>query len=47
MEIANHSKIYPNWDFGYENIPSSNPATTLQNVKSVLKNFAAIVHERP
>jgi hypothetical protein len=22
------SKIYPNWDFWFENIPSGNPATT-------------------
>jgi hypothetical protein len=24
--IARPSKIYPNWDFGSENIPSGNPA---------------------
>jgi hypothetical protein len=24
--IARPSQIYPNWDFGFENIPSGNPA---------------------
>jgi hypothetical protein len=23
--VARHSKIYPNWDFWFENIPSGNP----------------------
>jgi hypothetical protein len=26
--IARPSKIYPNWDFWFENIPSGNPAVT-------------------
>jgi hypothetical protein len=27
--IARHSKIYPNWDFWFESIPSGNPAQNL------------------
>jgi hypothetical protein len=25
--FARHSVIYPNWDFGFENVPSGNPGT--------------------
>jgi hypothetical protein len=25
--IAGHSKIYPNWDFWFENKPSGNPVS--------------------
>jgi hypothetical protein len=26
FSILSPSKIYPNWDFGFENVPSGNPA---------------------
>jgi hypothetical protein len=31
--ILRPSKIYPNWDFGFENIPSGKPATKMYNSK--------------
>jgi hypothetical protein len=35
--IARSSKIYPNWDFGFENMPSGIPDS---KQKLFVKNFA-------
>jgi hypothetical protein len=33
FSLPMHSKIYPNWDFWYENIPSGNPGKWVENVQ--------------
>jgi hypothetical protein len=41
--ILRPSKIYPNWDFWFENMPSGNPAWQAYLCTVCLIEFAAIV----
>jgi hypothetical protein len=36
--IARPSKIYPNWDFWFEKMPSGNPDTNLEVAEAVKKD---------
>jgi hypothetical protein len=37
FSILRPSKIYPNWDFWFENIPSGNPAFDVLDTMTILK----------
>jgi hypothetical protein len=41
--IARPSKIYPNWDFWFENIPSGNPAPDMGTNQKRSKRIISII----